>query len=251
MYLDITPRPFSRRKLALCLMLSAVGAALFLSPKLSRIYGYDGGPWRLIDSGVYFFFLSCFEYSSLFASLTAFMCTRYFDVIALALAGLLYLYFFWPEPPAGKRRMLGIGLTMIFVGGLFTLAPELLGFGRHSPALYYSQCVGTLADFTDLPAKIASADSFPSDHGMVLVVLTGFLWRYFGRRGLLGGCLLFWLCTTPRFIGGAHWFSDIYAGSLGIGLLILPWLLLTPVSDRLVTLAEKLFPLKAVQALFK
>ncbi len=34
---------------------------------------------------------------------------------------------------------------------------------------------------------------------------------------------------------GAHWFTDIIVGSMTVILIGLPWVLLTPLSDRLIT----------------
>lgn len=38
---------------------------------------------------------------------------------------------------------------------------------------------------------------------------------------------------------GAHWFTDIIVGSMTVILIGLPWVLLTPLSDRLITFLTK------------
>ncbi len=41
---------------------------------------------------------------------------------------------------------------------------------------------------------------------------------------------------------GAHWFTDIIVGSMTVILIGLPWVLLTPLSDRLITFFDKSLP---------
>ncbi len=43
---------------------------------------------------------------------------------------------------------------------------------------------------------------------------------------------------------GAHWFTDIIVGSMTVILIGLPWVLLTPLSDRLITFFDKSLPEK-------
>ncbi|WP_183268932.1 hypothetical protein [Enterobacter roggenkampii] len=50
---------------------------------------------------------------------------------------------------------------------------------------------------------------------------------------------------------GAHWFTDIAVGSLSVALIALPWCLMTPLSDRIITLFDRYLPGKAQQQLNK
>ncbi len=43
-------------------------------------------------------------------------------------------------------------------------------------------------------------------------------------------------------MAGAHWFSDIAVGSLSAVLIGLPWILLTPLSDRGISLFDRYLP---------
>lgn len=61
------------------------------------------------------------------------------------------------------------------------------------------------------------------------------MWRYFGKVAGLIALIIFVVFAFPRVMIGAHWFTDIIVGSMTVILIGLPWVLLTPLSDRLIT----------------
>ncbi|ELO6405044.1 TPA: Kdo(2)-lipid A phosphotransferase, partial [Escherichia coli] len=85
-------------------------------------------------------------------------------------------------------------------------------------------------------------DSFPGDHGMMLLIFSAFMWRYFGKVAGLIALIIFVVFAFPRVMIGAHWFTDIIVGSMTVILIGLPWVLLTPLSDRLITFFDKSLP---------
>nr|WP_304622897.1 phosphatase PAP2 family protein [Pantoea sp. B_10] len=99
-----------------------------------------------------------------------------------------------------------------------------------------------VSELTGIPAKDASRDSFPGDHGMMLIIFACFMWRYFGFRAFLMGLLIVVLFSLPRVMAGAHWFTDIAVGSLSVVLVGLSWWLLTPASDKLVNWLYRSLP---------
>jgi membrane-associated phospholipid phosphatase len=66
--------------------------------------------------------------------------------------------------------------------------------------------------------------------------------RYFGKKAFLIAVLIFLIFAFPRIIIGAHWFTDVFVGSLSIALVGLPWVLLTPLSDRLIDVLNRTLP---------
>ncbi|HIA7343584.1 TPA: Kdo(2)-lipid A phosphotransferase, partial [Escherichia coli] len=69
-----------------------------------------------------------------------------------------------------------------------------------------------------------------------------FMWRYFGKVAGLIALIIFVVFAFPRVMIGAHWFTDIIVGSMTVILIGLPWVLLTPLSDRLITFFDKSLP---------
>ncbi|MGU7807728.1 phosphatase PAP2 family protein, partial [Escherichia coli] len=94
----------------------------------------------------------------------------------------------------------------------------------------------------NFPTKDASKDSFPGDHGMMLLIFASFMWRYFGRRALGVALIIFVVFAFPRVMIGAHWFSDIAVGSLTAVLIGAPWVLMTPLSDKLIAFFDRYLP---------
>ncbi|MEN8469449.1 hypothetical protein AAH476_33470, partial [Enterobacter cloacae subsp. cloacae] len=51
----------------------------------------------------------------------------------------------------------------------------------------------------------------------------------------------------PRVMIGAHWLTDIAVGSLTAVLIGLPWVLMTPLSDRVIGIFDRYLPGKFKQ----
>lgn len=86
---------------------------------------------------------------------------------------------------------------------------------------------------------------------MMLLIFAAFMLRYFGKTAGIIGLIIVVVFAFPRVMIGAHWFTDITVGSLTVALIGLPWCLLTPLSDRLITLFDNYLPGKNKQILNK
>lgn len=113
------------------------------------------------------------------------------------------------------------------------LGQNLLHLQRRSPSLVFTDTV-RVSELLPFPTKDASKDSFPGDHGMMLLIFCGFMLRYFSVRAFAISLVIFVVFSLPRMMIGAHWFTDVFVGSLTVVLVGLPWCLLTPLSDKLV-----------------
>lgn len=160
---------------------------------------------------------------------------RWFDVASfLALLGL----FLWAmsRDPIREGRLLrwgGIGLTMLLTAGVLSQAVRYaIPYSHPSPTLVYEESV-RVTELVGFSTKAVSADSFPGDHGMMLMLFTAFVWRFSGRTVGAASAVGVVIFSTPRILGGAHWFSDIYMGALSICLITLPWVLCTPVAPSI------------------
>lgn len=97
-----------------------------------------------------------------------------------------------------------------------------------SPAFYLSEAV------TWLTTKDRSYSSFPGDHATVLWTAAICIWHFMGRRaGLIStGIAVYFI--LPRLVSGAHWFTDVVAGSGSLALAVSGILLFTPLCGWLV-----------------
>lgn len=159
-----------------------------------------------------------------------------------------------------------VGLTIFFSwylpaehGFWFTLDKSIFYYFNEQlqPESSFTYFVGLTNvrhfDIISLMAMLAlygyyySGDSFPGDHGLMLMIYAGFMLRYFGKKAFVVSCIILIIFMLPRIMAGAHWFTDIAVGSLSISLVGLSWVLLTSVSDKCIDFLNKIFLDKAVK----
>lgn len=220
------------------LLLNIAGLALFLSWYVPAGHGF----WFPVDSAIFHFFNQMLTESRTFLWLVAITNNRAFDGCSLLAMGCVMLYFWLKENPEGRRRIVIIGLVMLLTAVIINqLGQALLPVKRASPTLSFSN-ISRVSELLNISTKDASKDSFPGDHGMMLLIFAGFMWRYFGKSAGLIGLIIVVVFAFPRVIIGAHWFTDIAVGSLTVVLIGLPWCLMTPFSDRIITLFDRYLP---------
>ena len=211
-----------KNRIPLILLLNAAGIALFCSWYLPVNHGF----WAPLDAAIFYFF------NHLVGVNTAYTW----------LMGSLMLSFWFKEQSAGRRRVIIIGLVMLLAAVIINqLAQHLMPVKRASPSLSFTD-ITKVSDVISFPTKDASKDSFPGDHGMMLLIFASFMWRYFGRRAFAIALVIFVVFAFPRVMIGAHWFTDIAVGSLTAVLIGAPWVLMTLLSDKVITLFERYLP---------
>ncbi|HCD1616894.1 TPA: phosphatase PAP2 family protein [Serratia marcescens] len=227
----------TRRNLPLILFFNLLGVALFLSWFLPA----NHGGWFTLDSAIFFFFNRHLATDPTFLHLVAITNNRAFDVISLLAMGLLYLYFYLKQDAAGRRRLVITGVVMLLTAVVLNQLGHLLPVKHPSPTLTFDN-IHRVSELTGIPTKDASGDSFPGDHGMMLIIFSCFMLRYFGRGAFAVALLITLVFSLPRVMIGAHWFTDIAVGSLSVVLVGASWVLMTPCSDWIVDRLNRLLP---------
>ena len=236
-----------KTRLSLILLLNAAGLALFMSWYLPAQHGI----WSTADSSIFHFFNQKLVESRAFLWLVALTNNRAFDGCSLMAMGCLMLSFWLKETPAGRRRIVMTGLVMLLTAVILNqLGQALLPVKRASPTLSFEH-IYRVSELLHIPTKDASRDSFPGDHGMMLLIFAAFMLRYFGKTAGAIGLLIALVFAFPRVMIGAHWLTDIVVGSLTVVLIGLPWCLMTPLSDRLIELFDHYLPGQNKQVLNK
>lgn len=212
---------------------------------VSQYYTYRQGFWFNIDSVVFHFFNQFLDGShKTFLYLIAITNHRTFDIISFLAMAFLYYRYFRKVDNVEKRKMIVIGLMMLLIAVLIKQFGRFIPIAHESPTLYFEpfESINRISKLTHFGTKDASSDSFPGDHGMMLMIFTAFMWRYFGLKAFLQAALIVIIFSAPRIIAGAHWFTDVYVGSLAITSIVLSWFLLTPASDYLAKNLLRLWP---------
>lgn len=227
-----------KTRLPLILLLNVAGLGLFLSWYLPVNHGF----WFPVDAGIFHFFNQHLADSRGWAWFLAIINNRAFDGCSLLAMGCLMLSFWLKEDATGRRRIIIIGLVMLLAAVIINqLAQHLMPVKRASPTLFFPD-VYRVSDLINFSTKDASKDSFPGDHGMMLLIFSTFMWRYFGGKAFVVALIIFVIFTFPRVMIGAHWFTDIAVGSLTAVLIGIPWVLMTPLSDKIIALFEQYLP---------
>lgn len=219
------------------LLLNALGLALFFSWYLPENHGF----WFTLDAGIFHFFNEALVKSHAFLVLVAITNDRIFDGISLLAMGSLLFWFWWHETPGGRRRLVIMGVVMLLSAVVINQLGHLIPVSHVSPTLYFTD-IHRVSELLHFPTKDASKDSFPGDHGLMLLIFTGFMLRYFGQNAFFMAALISLICILPRIMIGAHWFTDVFVGSLSTALVGLPWVLLTPLSDGLIKALNRTLP---------
>ena len=230
----------------LCIIaFNLLGVTLIVSDYLTGREGF----WSKVDTAVFYFFNNLLVKGSVFVDVVAYTNLRIFDVVTFLVMALLYTHcYLKKEDKASRRKMLCIGVVMLLTAIFIKQCGRFLPVSHPSPSIFFEN-VNRLIHLTNLPTKDASSNSFPGDHGMMLMIFAAFMARYHGLKAFLVAAFITMVFSMPRIASGAHWFSDIYAGSLSIVCIGLSWLLLTPASDVLAAFVGRLIPDRAFSAL--
>ncbi len=221
------------------LALNVLGTALLLSWYLPENHGF----WFAIDKYIFYFFNDLLPVNKVYMYFVAFINLRFFDIVDFLFMLLIFYSIYRKMDAEGRRYMFCMGLTMLISAIIVKQFDNSLSIDRASPTAFFSDA-NRVSILSGWPAKDKSATSFPGDHGMMLLIFSSFMLRYFGRKPFLQSLLVFIVFSLPRIMGGAHWFTDLAVGAVSVILIVMSWILLTPFSDRIIKWLESKVPLK-------
>lgn len=200
------------------------------------------GFWFNIDKSIFYFFNNMLAESKAFMHFVAFVNLRQFDLVAFIVMLLILYTYYRKEDLEGKKKYFCIGVAMLLTAILVKQIDVFFPIQRNSPTLFFPD-VNLVSEMSGWSTKCSAKDSFPGDHGIMLLIFTVYMWKYCGADALRKCLSVFIIFSLPRIMGGAHWFTDIAVGSISTVLIFGSWLLLTPISDNVVTWLQKKLPL--------
>ncbi|SEM37519.1 phosphatase PAP2 family protein [Halomonas caseinilytica] len=234
-------------KLSRILLLNVIGMLIITSwwlPSLSF--------WTVLDDAVFWWFNQTIGDDNLrWTEVLAALNSRRYDILIMLCMLTLMGWASYRDRQGGWRRWFGIGVTMLITAGLVSeLVRHVITYGHPSPTLAFDE-VNLVSSFVEFATKDQAGNSFPGDHGIMSMIFAGFMLTFGDRVTRLASIALAILATAPRVMVGAHWLSDVLVGSLSICLLLLPWVLCTPLASRMsasvmagLERLESLWPLK-------
>ena len=227
------------KKLLLILGLNLLGVLLFFS----WFHADANSFWPVVDKNVFFTFNHLLGENEAFRYLVAFTNLRFFDVFGFLAMALVFLFHFIKQDKEHRRWLICMGVTMLLTAVIAKQFNMTFDFDRPSPTLHFTALgdeVLYVSKLTGWDAKDWSKSCFPGDHGMCLIIFCVYMLRYFDLKSFLAGFVITVLFSMPRVMSGAHWVSDIAVGAVAVNLIVLSWMLLTPVSDFIISKLMKL-----------
>ncbi|MDH5436305.1 MAG: DUF368 domain-containing protein, partial [Gammaproteobacteria bacterium] len=194
--------------------------------------------WDKLDNALFFTLNRTLQDGHAWQWFWAITNTRAFDVFSgLIILGMFALFVFADQGKFIARRI-AIGFWMTVTVSLTGTLAKLLDIDRTGPSYIYDNAILLTRIITDFEFKAGSNSSFPSDHALVIFVISTFFLVHTGKRlGLLMSGLGIFL-LMPRLVVGAHWLTDSIVGSGAVVLVVMSWLMATPLYSFLVNLLE-------------
>lgn len=202
--------------------------SLFVLPTSAFWYSFDCAIFRFLNSSIIFHPIQHFFWAAANIKIT--------DIFGASfLLGFFLVYVYEVQGQDRKKRYAELLYTLFWfeLSMLLckqTITPWLMDhdFCRSSPTAILDNTFRISTILPQLKIKDVSHFSFPADHASVVFLWCCLLGFFAGwKKGLLAlsFSLLFLL---PRLISGAHWPSDLFAGSIPWTLCMLSIALLSP-----------------------
>ncbi|HDL17319.1 MAG TPA: hypothetical protein ENH27_05715 [Rhizobiales bacterium] len=199
----------------------------------SWILPVSRGWWDRLDVAAFRFLNGSLSLGEWWQVLWALANNRGTDVFSGTLILLLIVSWLWGRPrDVQNMKLASLGALLLFMGAvimsLHPLIIKWIGYARPSPTLVLDGVFWLDKLVPSIDAKVADRSSFPGDHAFILVTFALFFiflgpWRTAAVASLLA--LVF---NLPRLVGGAHWLTDGVIGGAIPALLVVSWLLATP-----------------------
>lgn len=189
--------------------------------------------WQALDDRAFWAMNRSLAEGAVWQQFWAVTNNRAFDLAAaVAMIG-LFAHYALLRDRRNLRRHIATGLIMVLTLLISVQVGKALPIERPSATMEYPDALRLSTLVPDIDTKDYSSDSFPGDHGLVLLVCAGFIARFMPPVYGLIGMLFVVVFTMPRLMSGAHWLTDEIVGALSLGTLALCWMLATPLEQRL------------------
>ncbi len=195
--------------------------------------------WLALDDSVFWAANRSLAEGELWREIWAITNHRAFDVVAALSMLLLFGHYALLRDRQNLGRYIAIGLLLTVTITLLLQGSKWIPIERNSATMFYPEALRLSELVPYITTKDISGDTFPGDHGLVLLLFAGFILYNMPRSYGVIALLFAFVFTVPRLMSGAHWLSDELVGAIGLSCLGLGWILATPLHDRVVDWLER------------
>jgi membrane-associated phospholipid phosphatase len=190
--------------------------------------------WLALDDWAFWSMNNSLAEGKLWQQFWAVANNRAFDLVAALSMMLLFAHRALIKDREHLLRYIAIGIFMTLSVVLVLQFGKWIPVERPCGTIVYPEALRLTELVPHIDTKDLSDDSFPGDHGLVLLLCAGFILYNLPRAYGLLALVFMVIFTIPRLMSGAHWLSDELVGAVGLGCLSLSWILATPLHDRVV-----------------
>ncbi|MFY7842863.1 MAG: phosphatase PAP2 family protein [Rhabdochlamydiaceae bacterium] len=231
--MTIYPRPIHKewkwKSLITCHIFIALLLVSFLHP-VSRIF------WMQINESVFHLTNNWIASSKFWQLFWALNNHRGADFVEDIVFITLFIYLIKNSPKKLKMRSTAQFLFCVLLCTLFIyfvislLFRTYLKIPQPSPTHLWPESFRLSKAITWMKVKDSAIRSFPGDHAVTAFLLGG-SFAFCAKGSKIKYVILYSIfLSLPRLMAGAHWFSDIFIGSLSLVVLLLSWVFLTPLN---------------------
>ena len=195
--------------------------------------------WLALDEQLFWAMNRSLQWGRGWQQLWAIANNRAFDLVA---GFSMLLLFAWRGLLGDRTRLyhyISVVIVMFMVLLVLLLISKELPVERPSATAHFPEALRLSQLVPEIPTKDYSSDSFPGDHGLVLLICAGFALFYLPAGYGVLALLFMVLFTLPRLMSGAHWVTDEIVGAVSVGLPALAWLFATPLQGKVLRAVEQ------------
>ncbi|MES9962038.1 MAG: phosphatase PAP2 family protein [Candidatus Sedimenticola sp. 20ELBAFRAG] len=197
--------------------------------------------WQRLDEQVFWAMNDSLAGNRVWQQIWAVANNRMFDLVAALSMVMLFAHYALFRERQNFRHLVAVGMVIFCALVVAILiGTQLIPVERPSATAMFPDALRLSQLVPSIETKDYSGDSFPGDHGMVLLMCAGFLVWHLPRGYGVIACVLAVLFTLPRLMSGAHWLTDEIVGAVAVDTLVLGWFFATPLQDRLLEKFEQL-----------
>ncbi|MET0084371.1 MAG: phosphatase PAP2 family protein [Sedimenticola sp.] len=192
------------------------------------------GLWQALDERVFWAMNNSLADNKSWQAIWAVANNRMFDLVAALSMVALFGHYALFRDRGNLRHYVAVGLVLVCAIVIAALiGTQLIPVERPSATAMFPEAL-RLSELTPwIKTKDYSGDSFPGDHGVVLMMCAGFLFWHLPRSYGILACIFAVLFTLPRLMSGAHWLTDEIVGAVAVDTLVMGWFFATPLQARL------------------
>lgn len=163
---------------------------------------------------------------------------RLFDLVPASLMLLLFSHRSLLKDRENLSRYIAIGILLLITVVIASQVGKAIPIERQSATFEFPEALRISQLVPEIFTKDTASDSFPGDHGLVLLLFAGFVSFFMPRIYGIAAFIMMFVFTLPRLMSGAHWLTDEIVGALAVGAVTLSWVLATPLHNIVLNMIE-------------